>query len=58
MSQFINNILTKADILNKFNVKNSFQLKSLLDNIQLQPDDIMVSFDIVSMFEKFPIHLV
>ena len=58
MSRFLNNILNKAIINNNYNIKNSFDLKQKLDIIQLNPDDTMVSFDIVSMYEKIPIELV
>lgn len=55
MSRFLNQILTKAVTDNRFNIKNSFELKTKIDTIQLHPEDIMVSFDIVSMYEKIPL---
>ena len=58
MSRFLNNILTKAGILNKYNIKNSFQLKEILNNTIIEPDEVMVSFDIISMYEKIPTQLV
>lgn len=58
MSRYLNEILTKISTGNKYNVKNSFELKVKLDKLSLQPDDIMVSFDIVSMYEKIPTKLV
>ena len=35
-------------------VKNSEQSANLLNDITLQPDDIMVSFDVVSLFTNVP----
>lgn len=55
MSRFLNDILTKTMCPNKYNIKNSFDLKNIIDNIILEPDDVMVSFDIVSMYEKIPL---
>ena len=45
-------------LTNKYNIKNSFELKKILNEITLQPDDVMVSFDVVSMYEKIPSKLV
>ena len=58
MCRYINNILTKAEIPNKYNIRNSFELKSIIDKIKLRSDDIMVSFDIVSMYERIALKLV
>lgn len=58
MSRYLNDILTKAITENKYNVRNSFELKNILNKTTLQPDDVMVSFDIVSMYEKIPAKLV
>ena len=54
MSRFLNNIFTKTILHNKYNIKNSFQLKDILNKIIIEPDDVMVSFDIISMYEKIP----
>lgn len=58
MAQFFNKILTKSSVDIKFNTKNSFDLQNTLDNIILHTDDLMVSFDIIAMYEKIPIKLV
>jgi hypothetical protein len=36
-------------------VKNSAHFIQILDNLQVQPGDLMVSFDIVSLFTKVPV---
>jgi hypothetical protein len=36
-------------------VKNSFQFIQILESLRLQPDDLMVGFDVVSLFTKVPI---
>lgn len=40
-----------------YNIKNSIQLKDKLSEILLDKDDIIVSFDVVSLFTNIPIHL-
>lgn len=40
-----------------YNIKNSFQLKSILDTVTLKPDDILVSFDVVSLFTNIPVDM-
>jgi hypothetical protein len=36
-------------------VKNSFHFIKILESLQVQPGDLMVSFDIVSLFTKVPV---
>jgi hypothetical protein len=36
-------------------VKISFQFIQILESVRLQPDDLMVSFDMMSLFTKVPI---
>lgn len=40
-----------------YNIKNSQELKNKLNDISLDDDDILVSFDVVSLFTNIPIHL-
>ena len=35
-------------------IKNSDQFATLIQDLTLQPDDIMVSFDVVSLFTNVP----
>jgi len=36
-------------------VKNSVHFTQILDNLQVQTGDLMVSFDVVSLFTKVPV---
>jgi hypothetical protein len=36
-------------------VKNSFQFVQVLKSVRVQPEDLMVSFDVVSLFTNVPI---
>ncbi|XP_075163076.1 uncharacterized protein LOC142235701 [Haematobia irritans] len=56
LSKYIGTIL-KNIILEKYNIKNSLELKVKLDNIYLDEDDILISLDVVSLFTNIPIHL-
>lgn len=56
LSKFIGKIL-KNLISPTYNIKNSYELKDKLENIVLDKDDIIVSFDVVSLFTNIPIHL-
>lgn len=56
LSQHIGKIL-KNIISTEHNIKNSTQLKKDLDEVSLDTDDIIVSFDVVSLFTNIPTHL-
>lgn len=58
MAKYINEICKKAIPCTKFNISNSFELKEKLTGLQLCQSEIMVSFDIVSMFTTIPIDMV
>jgi hypothetical protein len=38
-----------------YHVKNSIQFIQILESVRLKPDDLMVSFEVVSLFTKVPI---
>lgn len=40
-----------------YNIKNSLQLKEKLDGVTIDVNDVLVSFDVVSLFTNIPIHL-
>lgn len=58
MAKYLNEICKKAVPNTKYNIKNSFELVDRLKNIRLDESDIMVSFDIVAMFNSIPLGLV
>lgn len=51
-------LLTKAIQNNKYDVKNSMELKEKLDTIKTKPDSIIASLDVISMFTNIPMELV
>lgn len=55
LSKYINLLLKPLITNSKYNITNSFQFKQMLDETILQRDDVMVSFDVVSMYESIPI---
>lgn len=56
LSKHIGNIL-KNLISKTVNIKNSFQLKEKLENYNLTNDEILVSFDVTSLFTNIPVYL-
>lgn len=56
LSRYLGSIL-KHLISKDINVKNSLELKEKLCAISLDENDIIVSFDVVSLFTNIPIHL-
>ena len=44
-------------VSDKYNIKNSAELKHKLKDFTLKPDEIIVSFDVVSLFTNIPTHL-
>lgn len=55
LSKYVGQIL-KNLISEKYNVKNSTQLKEQLVDIKLDKDNILISFDVVSLFTNIPVH--
>ncbi|XP_036345468.1 uncharacterized protein LOC118754704 [Rhagoletis pomonella] len=53
MSKYIGDIL-KVLISEKYNVNNAFNLKDKLANICVCDEDVLVSFDVVSLFTNLP----
>lgn len=56
-SKHICKILKPLTINSKYNIKNSYNLKELVDNIRLEENDVLVSFDVVSLFTNIPLAL-
>lgn len=56
MAKYIGGIL-KNIISPTYNIKNSWELKEKLCDIALDENDIIVSFDVVSLFTNIPTHL-
>lgn len=58
LNELINNICKQLSPNLQFNIKNSYQLKQLLNTIKITDDDMISSLDVVSMYERIPIRLV
>ncbi|XP_075160530.1 uncharacterized protein LOC142233476 [Haematobia irritans] len=56
LSKYIGDILSNI-ILEKYNIKNSMELKTRLEEVSLDEDDILISLDVVSLFTNIPIYL-
>ncbi|XP_036320814.1 uncharacterized protein LOC118735267 [Rhagoletis pomonella] len=54
LSKFIGQTL-KEIVSHEYNVHNSFQLKDRLKNIRIEEDEILISFDVVSLFTNIPV---
>lgn len=55
LSKYVGKIL--QNIVSKdYNIKNSAQLKDQLGNTELNNNEIIVSFDVISLFTNIPIH--
>lgn len=55
LSKYVGQIL-KHIISEKYNVKNSRQVKEQLTNLKLDEKEVLVSFDVISLFTNIPIH--
>ena len=56
LSKFVGKILRNI-ISEKYNIKNSFELKEKLRDVKLDEEHIFVSFDVVSLFTNIPTYL-
>lgn len=56
LSKLVGEIL-KCIISDEYNINNAFQLKERLQKQHLEEDDILVSFDVISLFTNIPTYL-
>ncbi|XP_067614011.1 uncharacterized protein [Eurosta solidaginis] len=56
LSKFVGSILENI-ISEDLNIKSSLQLKEKINNFTIQDYEILISFDVVSLFTNIPIHL-
>lgn len=56
LSKHIGGILRNI-ILDKYNIKNSLELKEKLEVVSLDENEILISLDVVSLFTNIPINL-
>ena len=50
-------ILTPLINSNNLSIKNSFELIDGISNFKINDNDLMLSFDVVSLFIKIPVHI-
>jgi hypothetical protein len=55
LSKHLSGLLNQLTGRTAHNVKNSFHFNEILKTLQIKPGDLMVSFDVVSLFTKVPI---
>ena len=57
LSKHLGKILSPLAEKTPFSIKNSYEFVDFLKQNTFQPNDIIVSFDVVSLFTKVPINL-
>ncbi|XP_017470366.1 PREDICTED: uncharacterized protein LOC108362044 [Rhagoletis zephyria] len=57
LCKYISNILTRLTENSIYNVKNAREFKDRITNTTIESDEIMVSFDVVSLFPSVPVDL-
>ncbi|XP_055589197.1 uncharacterized protein LOC129741481 [Uranotaenia lowii] len=57
LAKYVSQIL-QSSFKSQYNIKDSFQLVKVLQQIKLPPDYILVSFDVVSLFTNTPKRLI
>ena len=50
-------ILTPLINSNNLSIKNSFELIDKTSNFKINDNNLMLSFDVVSLFTKIPVHV-
>lgn len=57
LSKFLVKILNHMTADSIYNVKNSTELKDRLSNVRMEVGEVLVSFDVVSLFTNIPVQL-
>ncbi|XP_075151062.1 uncharacterized protein LOC142233289 [Haematobia irritans] len=57
LCKYIVNILKNITEDSKYNVKDSIAFKSKVNDMPIQDDEVLISFDVVSLFPSIPINL-
>jgi len=55
LSKHLTELLTQLTGNSAHHVKNSFHSIQVFESLQVQPEDLLVSFDVVSLFTKVPV---
>lgn len=57
LSRYIADILKNLTKNSQYNVRDAIDFKSKLNDIRIEEDEILISFDVVSLFPSIPINL-
>ncbi|XP_055912316.1 uncharacterized protein LOC129946222 [Eupeodes corollae] len=57
LSRFVGRILQSVTNETKYTVKNSYEFVDKARNVKLQSNDVLVSFDVISLFTNIPVQL-
>ncbi|XP_075170450.1 uncharacterized protein LOC142242807 [Haematobia irritans] len=57
MCRYISSILKNVIKDSKYNVKDAIDFKTKIKNVRLTDDEILISFDVVSLFPSIPVNL-
>lgn len=57
LAKYLVQLLAPIFLNNELHMKNSYECKKLLDQVIVEGEEILVSFDVVSMFTNIPVEL-
>lgn len=57
LCKYLVNILKNLTSESKYNIKDAREFKSRLQDIEIEDDEVLVSFDVISLFPNIPINL-
>ena len=55
LSKHLSGLLNQYTGKTAYHVKNSFHYIRIMESLKIKPGDLMVSFDVVSLFTKVPV---
>jgi hypothetical protein len=58
LSKYLSEILSKIQFNESFNIQNSYQCVTLIQNIQLPQNYILISLDVIKLFPSIPLRLI
>ncbi|XP_058983463.1 uncharacterized protein LOC131804504 [Musca domestica] len=57
LSRYISKILKVLTVDSKYNIKDAIDFKSRINNQHIEDDEILISFDVISLFPSIPVNL-
>lgn len=55
LCKYVIKILNNLTVHSKYNIKDAIQFKQKVNNMKLEPDEKLISFDVVSLFPSIPV---